>query len=420
MTTTTPATTPTQPRVGGRWIALVLLAQFGVFLAQITVMAFTLAVRLDQLAPDHQEYLGYVLGAGSLAAMVAAPLAGTLSDRTRTRFGRRRPWILLPAIGGLGALLVVALAPNPVVLGLGWIACHLTWGIAGAALGNTVADTVPPLQRGKVGGLGGVITMAAPMTGVLLASQFTADNVQLLLVPGLVGLACVVPLMLFGGERDSRTLPALPRLSVPGLLRSYTWDVRRYPDFSWNWLGRFVFTIGLSFATSFTAFFLAQRLGIAVDQIGTLVATTGLAGGLASMLAGLGGGLLSDRLGARKPFVVGGALVFAAGTALMAFAYDLPSILVGLLVTNAGLGAFMAVGGALSLDVLPERETQAGRFNGINSFSNAIPQAIGPLTAPLLLTLGATGNEKNYLVLYLVAAGIALVGGLIIARVRAH
>lgn len=404
--------------VHGGWVARLLLAQFGVFLAQITVMAFTLSVRIQQLAPGHQEYLGYVLGVGSLTAMLAAPLTGMLSDRTRSRFGRRRPWVIVPAVLGLGALLVVALAPDPIVLALGWMACHLTWGIAGGALGNAVADAVPPSQRGKVGGLGGVITMLAPMTGVLLASSLTGDTLLLLLVPGVLGLACVLPFVLVGGEPDSRGLPPLPRLTVGGVLRSYTWDVRRYPDFSWNWLGRFVFTFGLSYATSFTAFFLADRLGIPVADIGAVVATTGLAGGAASMLVGVAGGFLSDRFRSRKPLVVGGALVFAAGTVVMAFAHTLGMITLGILVTNAGLGAFMAVGGALVLDVLPERETQAGRFNAINGFSNSIPQALAPLTAPFLLTLGTDGATKNYFLLYLVAAAVALLGGLIITRVR--
>lgn len=418
--TSTDAGRSTHPaeRVSGRWIAMILLAQFGVFLAQITVMAFTLAVRLDRIAQAHQEYLGYVLGIGSLTSILASPVAGTLSDRTRTRFGRRRPWIIVPAALGLGALLVIALAPTVPVLALGWIGCHLTWGIAGAALGNSMADTLPPLQRGKVAGLAGMTTMLAPMVGIMLAGQLTFDTLLLVGVPGLIGLACVLPFVLFGGEADSRGLPALERLSLRELLRSYTWDVRRYPDFSWNWLGRFVFTTGLSFATSFTAFFFAQRLGIAVDQIGMLVAVTGLAGGLASMLAGIAGGFLSDRFGARKPFVVGGTLLFAAGTAILAFAHDLATLSIGILVSNFGLGAFMAVGGALVLDVLPERETQAGRYNAINSFSHAIPQAIGPMTAPLLLTVGATGTDRNYLLLYLVAAAVAVVGGLIITRVR--
>ena len=84
------------------------------------------------------------------------------------------------------------------------MACHLTWGIAGAALGNTLADTLPPGQRGKVAGLGGVVTMAAPIAGILLAGTLTHDALLLLLVPGAIGFLCVLPYALLVREPDSR------------------------------------------------------------------------------------------------------------------------------------------------------------------------------------------------------------------------
>ncbi|SNS68906.1 hypothetical protein SAMN05216276_10146 [Streptosporangium subroseum] len=54
-------------------------------MAFVTPIAISLAIRVTQLAPGHEEYLGYII-----AAVLAAPLFGMLSDRTRTRLGRRR------------------------------------------------------------------------------------------------------------------------------------------------------------------------------------------------------------------------------------------------------------------------------------------------------------------------------------------
>ena len=42
---------------------------------------------------------GLILGAVRLADMVVDPLMGVLSDRTRSRWGRRRPWMLGGALG---------------------------------------------------------------------------------------------------------------------------------------------------------------------------------------------------------------------------------------------------------------------------------------------------------------------------------
>ncbi|MER7604662.1 MFS transporter [Nocardioides sp. NPDC127503] len=49
--------------------------------------------------------LGTILGIGGLVSLIACPLAGRLSDRTASRFGRRRPWIVGGAIVAFLSLL---------------------------------------------------------------------------------------------------------------------------------------------------------------------------------------------------------------------------------------------------------------------------------------------------------------------------
>ena len=62
-----------ETQVGRRYIWLMVLAQFGVFVAFITPLAISLAIKLSQLAPGRDEYLGYITGAGALAVMLAGP-----------------------------------------------------------------------------------------------------------------------------------------------------------------------------------------------------------------------------------------------------------------------------------------------------------------------------------------------------------
>ena len=94
----------------------------------------------------------------------------------------------------------------------------------------------------------------------------------------------------------------------------------------------------------------------------------------------------------------------AIGMLIMAFSADLPALIAGSLIVSVGIGGFAAVDQALLLDVLPERDTDAGRFMGITGFATSIPQAAAPLIAPLFLAIGATGGGKNYTVLFVVAA----------------
>jgi hypothetical protein len=70
------------------------------------------------------------------------------------------------------------------------------------------------------------------------------------------------------------------------------------------------------------------------------------------------------------------------------------------------------------LDVLPERQTDAGRFMGITGFATSIPQAFAPLVAPVFLTIDAGTGGKNYTLLYIIAGLCTVLGGLVVLRIR--
>ena len=82
--------------------------------------------------------------------MVGNPFFGRLSDRTSSRLGMRRPWMVIGLVGGSLGVLVVALAPNiPVVL-LGWCFAQLFFNALLAAQLAVLPDQVPAAQRGLV------------------------------------------------------------------------------------------------------------------------------------------------------------------------------------------------------------------------------------------------------------------------------
>jgi MFS family permease len=413
-------TPPAEVPASTSYIWFQVLGQFGVFVAFITPLAISLAIRLSELAPGHDEYLGYITGSGSLVVLLTAPLFGVLSDRTRTRLGRRRPFMIGGTVIGVVSLLVMATAPNVLVLGAGWILAQIGWGQVLQNLLTSMADKLSESQRGKVAGLTGFATQVAPVVGVVIAGSFAGNSLLLFLLPGVVGVVLVALFVLFTTEADTRDARFEHRLSVAGLFSKYVYDPRRYPDFSWVWLGRFFFYFGLTLNTTFTAFFFAERLGVSVAESAPVIATLSLVGIGATTLGALGGGFLSDRLHRRRVFILGSSVIFAAGTVVMAISSDVPGLIAGSLIVSAGIGMFAAVDQALILDVLPEKDTGAGRFMGIVGFAVSIPQAVAPFVAPVFLTVGAVASgEKNYTLLYLVAGVFTVLGGLVVMRVRA-
>lgn len=407
---------PLRP-VGRTYLFWILAANFGVGMAYILPLSYTLALRLDELAPGREEILGYVTGTAQAVFLVASPLLGMWSDRLRSRVGRRRPFLVGGSVLGLLALVGIAAAPNPLLIGAGWVAAMLGWATASQAILTLQAERIPEEQRGKVSGLTGLTGQIGPVVGIAVASILPSTFLVFVL-PGVLGLALAAAFALRGSEPDSRPLVAATRFSGKEILSSYVFDPRRHPDFGWNWLGRFIFFMGLYFNTTFATFFYAQRLDLPVKEVAGTVAVVGLLGLVAATTGAVGGGFLSDKLGRRRLFTLIGSCVFVAGALVEASAHSLPLLMVGSVLMQLSIALFSAVDQAIVMAVLPSR-AEAGRYMAVVAFSQKIPSALAPIVAPLIITVGASGDTRNYTALYLTGAVFALVGGLIVfTRVR--
>ena len=110
---------PPAHRVGWGFISLYTLAFMSTSLLFLAPLLVTLALKVDSLVGIERApgSLALVAGIGALLAMVANPFFGKMSDRTASRLGMRRPWMVAGLVGGSLGILIVALAPSiPVVL----------------------------------------------------------------------------------------------------------------------------------------------------------------------------------------------------------------------------------------------------------------------------------------------------------------
>ncbi|MFG3341091.1 MFS transporter [Glycomyces sp. NPDC048151] len=408
-------TAPPLERVSKAYLAWIMLASFGASMAIMVPISYSLAVRIDELAPGREELLGYVTGTAQFTYLVLSPLIGLWSDRVRSKLGRRTPFMLAGTVLGMIGLVAIAASPSLLTVGLAWVVGMIGWSTAGQAVQNLQADRVPEEQRGKVSALANVSTQIAPVLGIGIAYAVASSTLLVFVVPGLVGAVLLVLFPIFKPEGDSRELVGEGTgVTVKSLVASYGFNPRKYPDFGWNWLGRFIFFMGLYFNTAFGTFFYAQRLDMPVKEVAGIVATIGMLGIVAATAGAIAGGFLSDKLQRRKLFTFIGALLFVGGAIAEAFAYSMPQLIVGAVLMQLAIAVFAAVDQAIVFAVLPDR-AQAGRYMAVVAFAQKIPSAVAPLLAPFIITLGvADGGDKNYTLLYLTGAALAMIGGLII------
>src|SRR2546423_5866134 len=86
--------------------------------------------------------IGRVSAAGNLFALVAPILAGWLSDRTRSRWGRRRPWLVVGTAVNVVGLAFLATAGTSLNLAIAYMLVQLSFNLAGGAYAAVIPDVV--------------------------------------------------------------------------------------------------------------------------------------------------------------------------------------------------------------------------------------------------------------------------------------
>ncbi|HEV3067383.1 MAG TPA: MFS transporter [Streptosporangiaceae bacterium] len=405
-----------EARVGGRWIALIALANLGLYLGYLGPISVLLPNQVQAIAgPAHKvAVLGLVTGVGAAVAMVANPVAGALSDRTASRFGRRRPWIAGGALAGAAALMLLAGQHALAGVILGWCLVQACLNALQASLSAAVPDQVPVRQRGTVSGWIGLPQSVGVLLAVVLVTDVVTGNAGYVLLAGCV-VVCVLPFAL--STPDLR----LPRAGRPpwdrrAFARSFWLSPRRYPDFAWAWLTRFAINLGNAMTLLYLLYFLRDRIHYsrlfpghkAEDGLVVLILLY-LAGVVITAVAG---GILSDRTGRRKLPVTVAGLVMAGAAALLALSPSWPAAMGAAAIMGLGYGVYLSVDAALVTQVLP---AAAGRAKdlGIINIANSGPQVLAPaVAAPLVSQLG------GYPSLYLTVAVVTVLGSLSVQRIR--
>lgn len=392
------------------------LAQLGVFTALMAPALSSIAVRIAQLAPEHRDgSLSLVLGTGGVVALVANPLLGALSDRTRTRFGRRRPWLAGGICGGLLGLVVMASATSVPLLLVGWCLCQFAFNGTVAALFAVLADQVPVDRRGQVSAVLGVAQYGAFLVASLLVGWLAGSPALMFLVPGLVGVIGVGILLAVLAERSD--LPSAEPFALGSFLRAFWVSPRRHPDFAWAWVSRFFKATAMFTLTSYQTYFFLDRYGLTPENAAKYVFVSTLTSTIATIVGNAACGRLSDRLGRRKPFVFGAAALLGLGLLLLLISAPFGVLLCFIALIGLGQGVYGSVDLALVADVLP-RKDDAARDLGLMNCAGTLPQSLLPTVAPLLLAIGGGGNYTALFVTGALAAGIGAVSIMFVRGVR--
>lgn len=414
--TASPSPETARPAVSLGFVAIYVLAQFGIWVALLTPVVMTLALRVGEIASEAEKgrWLGIILAIGGFVALVATPICGALSDRTRSCFGRRRPWLLGGlAVAGAG-LLLLGLAPNLLLLGVGWIICQAGFNAMQAGCLPILPDIIPVRWQGRVAGMLGMTSTMGTFAGSWITQYTQGSSLLMFLAPFAITVVSITILCLILPDRpadnseDRRLGPIAMLCAIGAPFRDW--------DFSWAFGSRFLIMMAWSFLLTYQLFFLTDQLSLPkADATQVMVKSMAIIA-TATIAISLVGGFITDWSGRRKPLVFLAAALEGAGFLTIALAPSVSQFLVGVAMAGIGKGLYFAVDLALLAAILPRPEDSA-KDMGVFQIANSLPQSLAPAIAPIILAIGsAQGND--YAAIYFVGCLFALLGAVAICPVR--
>jgi MFS family permease len=400
-----PTTAEPTARVSRGWTIRFALLWFGFWTANLAPVQLVLPNQFDHLDHAHKvRDFGVVSGVTGLAALIALPLFGALCDRTRSRFGRRRVWMIAGTFVFAGGLIATGLQTGWIGVGIAWLIATLGIDMATAGATAAIADEVPDEQRGAISAAIYAPQALGVLVGVALLTALDSNGVLGYGVLAVVMVVCATPFLRW--YRDSPGVPTPPltlRSVVTGM-----WV--RDADFGWAFGGRLMVNLGNALGTTYLLYFLQDDLKVDdPDSALLLLSAVYLVFTLAATIVG---GRASDRSGRRRSYVALAASLQAVASFLLTFFPSYGVAIVGAAFLGAGYGAYMSVDQALITAVLPDAASRAKDL-GIMNVGSVGPQALAPLAASLIIS-----ELGGYPVLFAASGVTTVLGALMVYRIR--
>jgi MFS family permease len=390
------------------------------WMASLTPLQVSLPQQLQDIAPHHKFLaLAVVSAAGAVASVIATPVAGALSDRTTGAFGfwrlrgRRHRWTVSMSL--LAAICLVLIGTQYSVAGVAvfWVLFSAFQNGEYASLSAAIPDHVPVRQRATVAGWVGMPQALGLVIGTVLVVDVYTIDTKSGLRSGYLLLAVAIFLLTLPFVLLTPDYPLDPghgeRLTLRKLMSSYWISPRRYPDFGWAWLTRFLASLAIAMGTLYLLYFLRDAVHYRHPGDGLLILIVIYT--VCVVITAIVGGMISDRIGRRKAIVTIGGSLMGVAALLLVFVETWPAALVAAVLFGSGFGSYLAVDQALITQVLPAAADRAKDL-GIINIAIVAPGAVGAALAGALVSVG------SYPTLFAGTAVVAAAGSILVWRIK--
>jgi len=328
----------------------------------------------------------FLIGMGGvIVAVLIQPTVGAISDYTVSRWGRRKPWIVIGTL--LDFVFLLGIAYSNTILALAAFVALLAFStnIARGPFQGYVPDLVPAPQVGTASALVGLMQILGNVTGFMAANAAAAlNNLPLaLLAVAIVEFVTMVSVV----WRVGNGAPPKPRAGRSWLsITREAWgtDILQERSFIWLVASRLFFLMGGGILFNLVIAYLKQVFGMDQGEAAEVNTVLLIVVVVANVIAVIPAARLSDRIG-RKPVIYASCLIGGIGIGIAALAPIVPVAIVGAGLFGVSAGMFLSVDWALMTDIIPK--ASAGRFMGISNVATGSSTLLAVASGGIVLDL---------------------------------
>jgi len=371
--------------------------------------------------------IGLITTAGVLIAILVQPTMGSISDNTRSRLGRRKPYILIGTALDLVFLSFAAWAfwNQSYWAFVGAVALlQFSSNFAQGPYQGYIPDLVPGRQVGVASGMLGAANIAGNLLGPGLAILFVA------VLPGALGfpeitlglfvaiaLVEVITMLITVIFVPDRPAPPTDKTLRQRALGAWGTDLLAHHDYVWLLISRALVLTALVSLQAFAVFFLENAHGMDPNSAQASQFPIILTVAVAALLSAVPGGWISSRIG-RKPVLYVAIALGVLGAVMIAFGPEYWMVVAAAVPIGICSGVFLGVDWALMTDIIPKAES--GRYMGISNIAVASAGPIASTVGGLVVfaaSLLAFGPEIAYRAIFVVMALELALGAWALRRV---
>jgi MFS family permease len=356
-------------------------------IAVVNGIGVILQERIKDLVPDptiQYTTLGFIQAAGVVIAVLVQPMAGSVSDYTISRFGRRKPYILIGTLLDVVFLIGIATSNSVLAVGAFVVLLQFSANFAQGPFQGYVPDLIPPPQVGLASGLVGLFTVLGVVVGTGIASiglatgDFTIPTIAL----GVIELVTMLSLF-FRLDEGRKAKDRAGRSWASVAMEAWARDVLKERSFMFLVASRFFVLGGGAFLLTLLVPYLERAQSITDDDERALLilVSTGIVA-LCTAIATIPAARIADRYG-RKRVIYAACAIAAVGMTICALAPSIPVFIAGGILMGVGTGSFLAVDWALMTDIIPKESS--GRYMGISNVATATNGVISGFIGGVLI-----------------------------------